>query len=38
MGTSYKPGDIVTYNSLKYKCIQPHTAIYSCTPIVTPSL
>ncbi|SFA98686.1 putative mucin/carbohydrate-binding domain-containing protein [Clostridium frigidicarnis] len=37
-GTSYKPGNIVTYNGYKYKCIQAHTAIYSWEPKVTPAL
>ncbi|SFB36868.1 M6 family metalloprotease domain-containing protein [Clostridium frigidicarnis] len=37
-GTSYKVGDIVTYQGNKYKCIQSHRAIVSWEPTITPAL
>ncbi|NFA59692.1 M6 family metalloprotease domain-containing protein [Clostridium sporogenes] len=37
-GTSYKVGDIVTYNNYKYKCIQAHNAIVTWEPSKTPAL
>ncbi|MBW5456662.1 M6 family metalloprotease domain-containing protein [Clostridium sporogenes] len=37
-GTSYKVGDIVTYNNYKYKCIQAHDAIVTWEPSKTPAL
>jgi len=32
VGTTYKPGDIVVYNGVNYKCIIGHTAIASWNP------
>ncbi|KRU30609.1 carbohydrate-binding protein [Clostridium sporogenes] len=37
-GTTYKAGDIVTYNNYKYKCLQAHRAIVSWEPTVALSL
>ncbi|NFB57678.1 M6 family metalloprotease domain-containing protein [Clostridium botulinum] len=37
-GTSYKVGDIVTYNNYKYKCLQAHNAIVTWEPSKTPAL
>ncbi|MCW6085965.1 MULTISPECIES: M6 family metalloprotease domain-containing protein [Clostridium] len=36
--TSYKVGDIVTYNNYKYKCLQAHNAIVTWEPSKTPAL
>lgn len=39
-GTSYKLGDVVTYNGNTYTCIQPHTALVGAgwNPASTPAL
>lgn len=37
-GIAYKVGDIVTYNGLSYKCIQPHTSLEGWTPAAVPAL
>ncbi|QKV77291.1 lytic polysaccharide monooxygenase [Amycolatopsis sp. Hca4] len=37
-GTAYKVGDVVTYNGVSYRCIQPHTAIAGWEPPNTPAL
>ncbi|GGM08554.1 lytic polysaccharide monooxygenase [Dactylosporangium sucinum] len=37
-GTSYKVGDVVTYDGRRYQCRQAHTAIYTWEPIYTLAL
>ncbi|WIV17717.1 lytic polysaccharide monooxygenase [Paenibacillus polygoni] len=37
-GTAYKANDLVTYNGVVYKCIQPHTALTGWEPVTTPAL
>ncbi|MGL5617236.1 MAG: glycosyl hydrolase family 18 protein [Sarcina sp.] len=36
--TSYKVGDIVTYNNKKYQCIQPHQSLNGWEPTNVPAL
>jgi predicted carbohydrate-binding protein with CBM5 and CBM33 domain len=37
-GTAYKPGDVVTYNGVSYRCLQAHTAIAGWEPPNVPAL
>lgn len=37
-GTAYKPGDVVTYNGISYRCLQAHTAIAGWEPPNVPAL
>ncbi|WP_238014252.1 lytic polysaccharide monooxygenase [Dactylosporangium sp. AC04546] len=37
-GTTYKVGDVVTYDGRRYQCRQAHTAIYTWEPIYTLAL
>lgn len=37
-GTTYKAGDIVTYNGISYRCIQGHTAQVGWEPPIVPAL
>ncbi|MGL5068937.1 MAG: immunoglobulin-like domain-containing protein [Sarcina sp.] len=37
-GTSYKQGDVVTFASKKYKCLQPHSALTGWEPSNVPAL
>ncbi|MEV6980932.1 lytic polysaccharide monooxygenase [Sphaerisporangium sp. NPDC051017] len=37
-GTTYKAGDQVTYNGVRYRCIQPHTALQGWEPPNVPAL
>ena len=38
VGTAYKPGDVVTYNGVSYRCLQAHTAIAGWEPPNVPAL
>jgi predicted carbohydrate-binding protein with CBM5 and CBM33 domain len=38
VGTAYKPGDIVTYGGVTYRCLQAHTAIAGWEPPNVPAL
>jgi predicted carbohydrate-binding protein with CBM5 and CBM33 domain len=38
VGTAYKPGDVVTYNGLSYRCLQANTAIAGWEPPNVPAL
>jgi chitinase len=37
-GVAYKVGDIVTYNGIRYKCIQAHTSLVGWEPPNVPAL
>ncbi|WP_308198483.1 M4 family metallopeptidase [Actinomadura terrae] len=37
-GTAYKAGDVVTFEGVKYRCLQPHTAQPGWTPAAVPAL
>ncbi|MFJ9516937.1 M28 family peptidase [Kitasatospora sp. NPDC101801] len=37
-GTTYKAGDVVTYNGVSYRCIQGHTAQTGWEPPIVPAL
>ncbi len=37
-GTTYKAGDVVTYNGISYRCIQGHTAQVGWEPPIVPAL
>ncbi|GII60991.1 serine protease [Sphaerisporangium krabiense] len=37
-GTAYKAGDVVTYNGVTYRCLQPHTALQGWEPPNVPAL
>jgi chitinase len=36
--TAYKAGDLVTYNGVTYKCVQPHTSLVGWEPPNVPAL
>jgi chitin-binding protein len=37
-GTTYRPGDVVTYNGISYRCVQGHMAIVGWEPPNVPAL
>ncbi|MFH8384111.1 carbohydrate-binding protein [Kitasatospora sp. NPDC018058] len=37
-GTTYRAGDLVTYNGITYRCVQRHTAQVGWEPPIVPAL